>query len=48
MIRELLAPGSIVLGLRGGFPGALRELLCRSPVPDRAREIGAALTEGGA
>ncbi len=47
MIRELLRPERILLGLRGEFPRVLEELLRRSSFPGRAGEVRAALLGQG-
>jgi mannitol/fructose-specific phosphotransferase system IIA component (Ntr-type) len=43
MIRELLRPERAVIGLVGGFPQALDELLRHSSYPDRIAAIRSAL-----
>lgn len=47
MIRELLRPESVVVGMRGEFPRALEGLLARLTVAERAEEIRTALVLDG-
>jgi len=48
MIRELLRPEKVVLGLRGRFPDVLDELLRRSSFAERREEVRATLAEESA